>query len=69
MVNRDTQLRRAEVAPAPTERAVGGSFLPQIAPSSKRCRARHDVPYSLRCIRSAGHEPSIKHRDKEMNEW
>lgn len=68
-MTRNEQPRREYVAPPPTQRVMGGAFLPLGVRSSNRCRARHDVPYSLRCIHSAGHEPAVKHRDKEMNEW
>jgi hypothetical protein len=68
-VTKDRVTRAEDAAPAPTERVLGGAFLPLGLRTSDRCRARHDVPYSLRCIHHAGHQPMVKHMDKEMNEW
>lgn len=61
--------RRTEAAPAPTTREHGGTWLPLGVRSSDRCRATHEVPYTLRCINSAGHTSLMNHVDKEGNTW
>jgi hypothetical protein len=66
-VSRNKQPRREGVAPPPSETVMGGAFLPLGVRSSNRCRARHDVPYSLRCLHDAGHQS--QHEDKEGNRW
>lgn len=36
--------------------SVGAAtLLPRAIPSSTRCRATHDVPYTLRCVLEASH--------------
>jgi hypothetical protein len=55
------------IAPPGSEIRVGVGH--PVGSVSPRCRATHDVPYSLRCIHSAGHGPLVKHQDKEGNEW
>lgn len=46
---------------------MGGTFLKQTPLSSGRCRATHDVPYTLRCVSTWGHRGD--HMDKEGNTW
>jgi hypothetical protein len=41
--------------------------MPKGRHTSPRCRATHDVPYTLRCVRDDMHVE--KHMDKEWREW
>lgn len=61
--------RREEKAPPITRREHGGAFLPLSVPSSDRCRATHDVPYTLRCTLNRMHIGTANHVDKEGNTW
>lgn len=64
-------IRKTSKAAAPMARqgmtVMGGTLLPNMVKTSGRCRATHDVPYTLRCLSTAWHRGD--HLDKEGNTW
>lgn len=68
--------QRINQAPPGTERRVG---VGRTSDASNRCKAKHDIPWSERCVLPAGHEVlpgnaadgvlMHKHRDKRGGTW
>lgn len=62
---------RRELAP-PSASTTGGIDL---QPPTERCKATHDVPYTLRCVLCSGHDQGgrhavdVAHRDKNGRTW
>jgi hypothetical protein len=53
-----------------SERVEAGGSMPTARPTSARCRAEHEVPYTLRCTLEVWHELTGQpHLDKEGNVW
>lgn len=64
-MSRDAKHQRMALTPPGSEIRIGAGQ--KVGVISTRCRARHDVPYSLRCIHEAGHQS--QHEDKKGNRW
>jgi hypothetical protein len=60
-------------------RGLYSTMLPRTRSTSNRCRATHDVPYTLRCVLDVSHDVDVTtltdvhqyqpHRDKNGREW
>lgn len=59
------KVERMTLTPPGSENRVGVGQ--PIGPVSSRCRATHDVPYTLRCLHDDGHK--AQHEDKEGRRW